>query len=398
MYYIQAKEAQWVACNNLAQSLQENAVKLTTARYKARDIERTLNSCSDQLETTKQALRATEVKLKDANEVLSETGHTRDRAAKLVKRASEEESNCGRWLTETEASLQTERMALKNCSSRLVLVREDKLMAAATAEECSTQLKWLQQRLEEYMAVFIHGPVDTGELAGLNKQGCNCDRRSTAESNDVTGGLREVEGGREKTTETAETAATADSANEECDNCTRQLTEARANLKAQEVTSKNCSRHLTKERSDRIAAAASAEECSGDLSQSQFRLELQTSILAQCENKLKVAHSDLTTLSSSLERCTKDSKSKPKVEQNGPKECACINEQKSTKSKCDPAKLSQCNEKLTTALDTVQWRTKQMNNCAENLVKSRGEVQSLAGRLAETESCLLYTSPSPRDS
>ena len=385
--YIQAKEAQLVACNSLAQRLEENTIKLTTARYKARDMNRKLSSCSDQLETTKQSLQVTEKKLNDANKVLSETGCTMDRSGRLVERASDEENRCSRRLTETEASLKTERSALKNCSSHLMQERDDKIVAAATAEQCSMQTKWMQQRLDEYLAVFTRRVAETEEPPRLNKRGCSCDRRST-ESKDVIEDFHKAEGGRDRTTETVVAAATADSANKDCGNCTRQLAEARANLKARETALKNCSSHLTKERRDGRTAAASAEECSGELSQSQYRLELKTSILTQCENKLKVSHDDLTTLSGSLERCTKDSKdlkSRLKVEEGGFKECGCKNEPKSTKCKCDPAELRQCNEKLATALDTVHWKTKQMNTCGENLARSRGEVQTLAVRLQQTE-------------
>ena len=268
-----------VACNNLAQRLEENTIKLTTARYKARDMNRKLSSCSDQLETTKQSLQVTEKKLNDANKVLSETGCTMDRSGRLVERTSDEESRCDRRLTETEASLKTERSALKCYSSRLLQERVDKLMAAATAEMCSKtmQLKWTQQRRYEYMSVFIQGSVEKKEPPRLNKLGCNCDGRST-ESKDLVGSFHKAEGASDETTYVVYTAATADSVNKQCD--TRELAEARADIKAQEIALKNCPSHLSQERRDRIASAASAEECSGELGKSQYRLELlKTSIL-----------------------------------------------------------------------------------------------------------------------
>ena len=52
------------------------------------------------------------------------------------------------------------------------------------------------------------------------------------------------------------------SATEQDDNCTRQLVEARASLKNQELKLKNLSSHLTQERERRIAAASAVEECS----------------------------------------------------------------------------------------------------------------------------------------
>ena len=350
---------------------------MTAARYEAREMKRLLKDCSDQLAATKQTLHTAEKKLKDSSEVRNGTEYTREKIGEPVKAtldsATTEDSDCVRQLMEASANLQHQQMTLENCSSHLVQVRKDELTATATAKECSVHVKWLQQRLEEYMQ-------GEAEKDGLGKLGCNCGRRSK-ESKNVTNAFRTTEYRCDNNKEPVETGVNSDSANEQGGNCISQLTEARANLKTQEMWLRNCSSNLTQERKDKLSAAATAEECARQLNQSQHRLKVKTATLNQCQNQLKETHKNATTISSALEHCGKDLISRQKVEQAGRKE-------RSTKMKGESAKLANCTEKLTTALDTVRWNTEQKNRCAESLVKARGEVQSLTTRLSETRTTI----------
>ena len=115
--YIQAKDAQLAACNNLIQRLEEKTVKLTAARYEAREMTRALQDCSDQLATTKQALNATEMKLNDTNEVPSRgkenAGDKTGKSAETASRsATTEDRSCSQQLTKARADLRSERLSL----------------------------------------------------------------------------------------------------------------------------------------------------------------------------------------------------------------------------------------------------------------------------------------------
>ena len=465
--------------------MEENTIKLSEARFETRDKMRLLNDCSDQLASTKQALHATEMKLKDANEVLSakDGDKTTGKPVKATSdSATKQDSVCDQQLREARANLHTQKMMWNNCSSSMVQERESKLTEAATAKECALHVKWLQQLLEEHMALVLNGSVQNKEPTGVNKQGCNCDRRSKGSNDDI-----EALNSSEVGSTPVETAATSDSANARGEGCNREASEARAMLKTQEMTLKNCSSYRTKcdeelataldtihlktqeldkywfnlvkaqgqvwALTDCLSETHSVDETITIIKNLKFRqqeyareldqlrddLKLKTSSLIQCENQAKDIHKNLTTLSSSMEECAKDLKSRPKVEPTGCKECVrklnqsedhlklktstltkcenqlrdtssslqqctkdlksrpkvediglkkceCNDKQRSTKSKGETAKLTKCNEDLATATDTVRWKTQQLNKCADNLVKTRGEVQLLTARLSETYS------------
>lgn len=412
--------------------MEENTIKLSEARFETRDKMRLLNDCSDQLASTKQALHATEMKLKDANEVLSakDGDKTTGKPVKATSdSATKQDSVCDQQLREARANLHTQKMMWNNCSSSMVQERESKLTEAATAKECALHVKWLQQLLEEHMALVLNGSVQNKEPTGVNKQGCNCDRRSKGSNDDI-----EALNSSEVGSTPVETAATSDSANARGEGCNREASEARAMLKTQEMTLKNCSSYRTKcdeelataldtihlktqeldkywfnlvkaqgqvwALTDCLSETHSVDETITIIKNLKFRqqeyareldqlrddLKLKTSSLIQCENQAKDIHKNLTTLSSSMEQCAKDLKSRPKVEDIGLKKCECNDKQRSTKSKGETAKLTKCNEDLATATDTVRWKTQQLNKCADNLVKTRGEVQLLTARLSETYS------------
>jgi len=343
-----------------------------------------LSECSDQLAATRQSLNTTDTKLKDAVKVPNGRDRGKDKTGgKVVEHSSdssaEKSSTCCRKLDEARADLHAQEMMMKNCSSRLAQARDDELAVAATAIECSHHRNWLQQQLEEYRALFLQNPVAKEDLPGVKKQDCDCAERSTRPNKG-----KEIRRAAESSTGPKETAETSDSANEQASSCVRRLTETQANLTVQETLLKNCSGRLKQERANKLAASATAKECARELDGSRDRLETKTATLAQCENELKQTK---LALSNAMDRCPKGAKSKPEAFKAGLGEDESNRPNcRSTKSKVESAKLTKCNNELTTALETVRWKTKQLEKCADNLVRARGEVQSLTTTLSETNS------------
>ena len=370
---MQAKETQLIACNNLAERLEDETMKLTAARYEIRDPLRRRNDCSEQLTATKHVLNFTEIKLKDTNDVLNRTKADKCKQTKAASNsATEKDSGCIRQLAEAQSSLRAKETTLRNVSSHLTQEHKAKISAAATAEECSLHRKWLQQRLEEYMVLLSQDSVAKGELVDTKKRGCNCE--------DTNPCFHATESGKDKSTNLIEKVVIPYSSTEKDGNCTQELKEARADLKTQKVVSRNCSRHLAEERKNKTKATATADACARQLKDSRYSLELKTSTLSKCSTQLKEARKKLTSESFALERCTNDL-SASKMERAS----AGVNQRDSAKLKDVLAKLTKCSEELATAGETVRWNTKQHNKCAENLVASRGEVQVLTTRLSDTE-------------
>ena len=368
-----------IACNNLAERLEENANKLEAARYEARDMKRTLSACLDQLSTTQQALNSTEMKLRDTKKVLNGTKNSQSKSEKLVE-ATKELTRCSEQLEKARAGLHDKEMMLENCSSSLVQEREDKIAEAATAKECSLHVAWIQQLLKEHVAIHAQDPITTDKVHNIKKHSCsgpNCDRK-LKESKNAKPYSRKTRNSLDEPTEPEKKAATS-----ECNNCCRQLSEARANLSIQDVMLKNCSSYLTQERDDNRRVAASANECVCKLNQSGYHLELETATRTQCENQLVKSTENLTAVSSVLDECRRDLRRVgAELELAKSKDCTCDSNQ----SKGESAMLAKCKEELTTALDNARWKKKQMDKCAMKLDNVRGEVQSLNTLLAETNS------------
>lgn len=374
---LKVKETQLFACNDFAERLEESSLKLATARFEIRNTLRTLNDCSDQLAETKHTLHATEIKLKDANDVLSRTKVDKCKLAKAASNSAtkEEDSSCTRQLAEARANLKTKETMLKNVSSHMTQEREDKLLAAATAEECSLHRKWLQQRLEEYMIGLPQDPMIAvkGELPPeTENRDCSCE--------DTNAVLRTTETGADKTTNRVEKVTNPNSSSERAgSDCSRQLTEARADLKTRETLSRNCSRRLARERESRTKATRTAEACARQLNRSRCRPEPTA---RECDARLNDTRKNLSAASDALKQCVNDLSASKEAERTVVRDCG---KRQSAKLKDVSAKLTKCDEELATAAETLRWKTKQNNKCAENLVQARGEVQSLTTQLTDTD-------------
>lgn len=357
----------------MAQRLEENTAKLTAARYEARNLTRTLVDCSDQLVTTKRHLHTTEKQLQDADEFLISFGkeYIRDSAGESIRRnTTTSDRKCRQELAEARSDLQTQKMTVQSCSSHLAQEREVKLSASATAEECSVQRTWLQREVEEYRALFSRGAVEKVETTGVRNRGDNRHLPSADSSKVLKDShLAETESGK---------GETADAVNTESSRCIQRLAEERAHLNAQEMTLKNCTRNLVQERQERFLAFDSTQECVRELNKSQHIAKFKTAALTQCEYQLKEAQHNFKNISEVLKMCEKELSSRSRAAVDWKKQAR--------ECQGDPTKLTKCNEKLASASDTLRWKTQRLDECAENLVKTRGKVQKLKNVLAESES------------
>ena len=366
---VQAKETQQVTCVNLAERLEEGTLKLATARYEIRDARRKLSDYSDQLGTTKHALQATEIQLKDANDELNRTKRNQCKQTKITSNSpTEGNSSCIGQLMEAHADLKAKDVMLKDVSSHLTQLHEEKLLAAATAEECSLHRKWLQPQVEECMVISSQDPVVKGNLSETKERGCSCEDTNT---------IAHCDG--DKTTNSEEKFIARNLATEKDGNCTWQP----GDLKTQEMMMGNCSRRLAQERESRLKVTATEKARARQINRVRSRLELKTVMLNECSMRLIEADENLTAFANALEHCASDLSSL-QVERAsaGVRECG---DRQSAKLKDVSAKLAKCSEELTTAGETVRWKTQQNERCAENLVKERGRVQTLTTRLSDPE-------------
>jgi len=326
--------------NKLARRMEEYATEIKAALQEARDSRRMLSECSERLAGTQHALNITETKL---NETLPDkTG------GKGVEKTSDfAESTPGVHLEEVHCrpNKHAEEM-MKSGSIHVTLERQNELGTAATATECLPHTNWLQQRLE------------------VAKQVCSSD-----ESRNGT----EAEHGGETATGPKETFNSADE--QDC-SCSRQLTEAQANITVQEEMLRNCTELLAMERVDKRMLSVTASGCASELKWSTQRLKTKTATLTQCEGRLQ--HMTLV-LPNAVNRCRRRSKSKPKIG-IGDGSISC----ELAKSTGDRTKLARCTEKLTTAEDAVRWKTKQQEKCAERLLKATASLAE-ASSVHETD-------------
>jgi len=360
---MQAKETQLIACNNLAEILEDKTMKLTAARYEIRDPLRRRNDCSEQLTATKHVLNSTEIKLKDTNDVLNRTKADKCKQTKAASNsATEKDSGCIRQLAVAQSSLRAKETALRNVSSHLTQEHEAKLSAAATAEECSLHRKWLQQRLEEYMVFLSQDSVAKGELLDTKKRGCNCKDKNPC--------FHATESGKDKTTNLVEKVVIPYSSTEKDGNCTQELKEARADLKTRKVVSRNCSRHLAEERKNKTKATATADACAQCTPIKRFAIQSGIEDLnaeqVQYPTEKGPEEINIRVVRSGTLHQRLDA-SKMERASAGVKD---YSERESAKLKYMLAKLTECSEELATAGETVRWKTKQHNKCAENLVAS----------------------------
>ena len=294
---VQVKETQLVACDNLAQRLEENVLKLTSARYEVRDAKRMLGECSDQLVDHKRRLNAAETKLSDVTNGPICSKYKQDKAAS--KSATEQDGNCTRQLVEARASLKNQELRLKNLSSHLIRERERRMTADSMAEECSRHRNWLQKQLEEYATLFSRDSAAAAEEQQRQRKnrGCDCVLQPK-DTNKAT----------DKTREPEQQVTASNSSTRDRESCVRQLAEVRENLKVQEKLSKNCSRRLEQERRNKTTATAAAETCELELSKTRRRLDTKTSSLTECDDRLKEAKRNLKTMSSAKDQCAADLK------------------------------------------------------------------------------------------
>jgi len=289
--YVQAKETRLVVCNNLAERLEESTLKLRTARFEIRDMRRTLNSCSDRLTATTHALNASEVKLKDAIEMLNQTqgGGEREHTKAASNSAVREDSSCTEQLAEVLAYLKAkERMLISPRE------QEDKLLATTTAEECSLDRKGLRRGVEENVVPLSPDPGKAGLPERKKQRRCNCE-----DMNAVSGA---AESGGDKTTNRQEKVPSLLA--EKYANCSRQLTEARAERTTREKMFRNCSARLAEERENRTKAAATDRACSRQLDELRRRLELEAASHSECDARLKDAETNFRAFASDAEeRC-----------------------------------------------------------------------------------------------
>ena len=290
--YVQAKETRLVVCNNLAERLEESTLKLRTARFEIRDMRRTLNSCSDRLTATTHALNASEVKLKDAIEMLNQTqgGGEREHTKAASNSAVGEDSSCTEQLAEVLPYLKAkkERMLISPQE------QEDKLLATTTAEECSLDRKGLRRGVEENVVPLSPDPGKAGLPERKKQRRCNCE--------DMNAVSDAAESGGDKTTNRQEKVPSLLA--EKYANCSRQLTEARAERTTRGKMFRNCSARLAEERENRTKDAATARACSRQLGELRRRLELEAASHSECDARLKDAETNFRAFASDAEeRC-----------------------------------------------------------------------------------------------
>jgi len=136
----------------VAERLEENAIRLTEARYEARDTLRMLHDCNGQLTARMQALQTAETKLNEANDVLSAAkrhrGSTAEPREATFDTGTAGDSRLSLVQTAERANPKNQEMMLKTCSSQLAQERKDRLATLAAAQECTRQLKQSEHRLE----------------------------------------------------------------------------------------------------------------------------------------------------------------------------------------------------------------------------------------------------------
>ena len=386
--YVQARDAQLIDSNKLAQRVEEYSIQLQTAGRDARDFQRMLTECSDRLSTTQQDLNDTETELKDSYEALSGGDRGRNTTGGKGVEKTSDSASAGKYgisgvqLEEVHGIEHAQEM-MKNGSSHLTQDRDDELGMDLIATKSFPHTNWLQQPVEKYRAVFPRTPVEKEKkLHGVKQQGCHCDESRSGTK--AEGGEKTATGAKEADSalDSASDSAT-NSAKEQDRSCVRQLTEAQENLTIQEEMLRNCTGVLAAERQDKLRVMTTASGCTSELKWATQRLKTNTATLAECEERLKHV---TTVLSNTMAQCAWRPKSKPKAPGaglgNGDDGGGC----ESPKARADRAKLARCSEELTAVEDAVRWKTKQLEKCAEDLLQARGEVFSLTASLAEASS------------